>query len=93
MMLTEEQARSSMNIFPPDGYACPQDGTDAKWTRWFAWFPVTIDAYDESEIRNGKMRYRVWMCWVECRLSPDGPPPHEDVSIMQFRLPQKTATP
>jgi hypothetical protein len=67
-----------MSIFPPDGYDpryWPQDGTDPKWTRWFAWYPVTVE--------NGL----TWLRWVECRLSPDGPPPN-DVAEMQFRLPQ-----
>lgn len=67
-----------MNIFPPDGYDpryWPQDGTDAKWTPWFAWYPVKIE---EGEW--------VWLTSVECRQSPDGPPP-DDVTRMQFRLP------
>lgn len=76
-------------IFPPSGYDpryIPLDGTDPQWTLWFAWFPVSVDAYNVSEIRRGKMRYRVWLRWVECRLAPDNPPPN-DMPRMQFRLP------
>lgn len=61
---------------------------DPKWERWFAWTPVWVDAYDVSEIRNGHMRYRVWLQWVERRMSPDGPAPDEDVSHTQYRLPR-----
>lgn len=76
-----------MNLFPPSGYSQnPLDGTDPQWTRWFAWYPVTINVYKVSEIENGKLSYRVWMRWVECRLRPDGPPP-DDFPQMQFRLP------
>lgn len=35
------------------------------WRRRFAWLPVAVDAYTLSEMRNGKTRYRVWLCWVE----------------------------
>ena len=75
-----------MQIFPPSGVT-DRDGVDPKWTRWFAWYPVEVDAYKENEIRNGKMRYKVWLEWVECRMSPDGNPP-DDVSIMKYRLPR-----
>lgn len=78
-----------MSFFPPSGYHDNQlDGTDPQWTRWFAWFPVTVDAYDVSEIRGGKMRYRVWLRWVECRMQPDRA--DEDFTpSMQFRLPRR----
>lgn len=33
----------------------------------FAWWPVEVDAYDESEIRDGKMRYSVWLRSVDAR--------------------------
>jgi hypothetical protein len=80
-----------MNIFPPNGYHDNQlDGTDPVWTPWFAWYPVTIDVYNASEIRNGKLHYKVWLRWVECRESPDGPAPDHDVQHMQYRLPQQT---
>jgi len=81
-----------MKIFPPDGFDpryWPLDGTDAKWTRWFAWYPVIIDAYKESEIKNGKLFYKVWLRWVECRIAPDGDVESgNDSTHMQFRLPQ-----
>jgi hypothetical protein len=77
-----------MSFFPPSGYPPDAaDGTDPKWTRWFAWYPVGVDAYKESEIRRGKFYYYVWLRWVECRLRPDDPPPL-DGTVMQFRLPQ-----
>lgn len=31
-----------------------------EWQPYFAWRPVYVDAYDVSEIKNGKMRYRKW---------------------------------
>lgn len=68
----------AMSVFPPSGYDpryWPQDGTDAKWTRWVAWYPVVVE--------TGLTCFRA----VECRLSPDGPPP-DDFPQMQFRLPQ-----
>jgi len=40
---------------------------DAPWERWFAWYPVEIDAYNQSEIKDGKLRYRVHLRWVERR--------------------------
>jgi hypothetical protein len=76
-----------MSVFPPGGIEGLADGQDPKWTRWFAWFPVEIDVYDPSEIKNGQLRYKVCMRWVECRLTPDGDPPH-DVARMQYRLPR-----
>lgn len=36
------------------------------WERYFAWWPVEVDAYCVSEIQNGKMRYLKWG-WVERR--------------------------
>jgi hypothetical protein len=84
-----------MSIFPPSGYDpryWPQDGSDPKWTRWFAWYPVMIDVYKPEEIKNGKMRYRVWWRDVECRQTPDYDesegPPYGYSRPMQFRLPQ-----
>lgn len=75
-----------MNIFPPTGYDpryMPQDGADAKWTCWFAWYPVRAWG-----IRGPELSTRwTWLQFVECRLSPDGPPPN-DVSRMQFRIPR-----
>lgn len=44
--------------------APPQDG---QWHRWVAWYPVYVDAYDVSEIRDGKMSYRVWLQTVDAR--------------------------
>jgi hypothetical protein len=62
-----------MTIFPPSGYGPDApDGTDPKWTRWFAWYPVKAERW-------------AWLKWVECRLTPDGPPPN-DVQRMQYRL-------
>lgn len=34
------------------------------WEPWFAIPFVWVDAYDESETKNGKTRYRVWFRWV-----------------------------
>lgn len=31
---------------------------DGEWTPFFAIWPVMVDAYDESERKNGKFRYR-----------------------------------
>jgi hypothetical protein len=62
------------------------DGTDAPWERWFAWYPVTIDACQPSEIRNENTGYKVWLRWVDRRIAPDGPPPH-DFTHMEYRLP------
>jgi hypothetical protein len=36
----------------------------ADWQPYFAWRPVYVDAYDNSEIKDGKMRYLKWG-WVE----------------------------
>jgi hypothetical protein len=36
-----------------------------EWEPWFAWYPVEVDAYDVSEIKNGKMRYTVYFRWVK----------------------------
>lgn len=44
--------------------APPQDG---QWHRWFAWHPVYVDAYDVTEIRDGKMSYRVWLQTIDAR--------------------------
>ncbi len=41
------------------------DCTD--WQPYFAWWPVYVDAYEVSEIKNGKMRYPK-LGWVERRL-------------------------
>lgn len=38
-----------------------------EWHRWFAWYPVEVDAYNVSEIKDGKMRYRVWWVYVDYR--------------------------
>lgn len=62
------------------------------WTLWFAWYPVTVDAYKASEIHNGSFRRTVWMRYVEWRPRDeseydqeyDGP--HDDI---RYRLPQK----
>lgn len=37
------------------------------WEPYFAWRPVTVDAYTESERKNGKFSYPK-MGWVERRL-------------------------
>jgi len=37
------------------------------WQPYFAWWPVYVDAYEVSEIKNGKMRYPK-LGWVERRL-------------------------
>jgi len=37
-----------------------------EWQSYFAWRPVYVDAYDVSEIKDGKMRYLKWG-WVERR--------------------------
>ncbi len=34
------------------------------WQPYFAVLPVYVDAYDEREIKDGKMRYLKWG-WVE----------------------------
>jgi len=41
------------------------DCTD--WQPYFAWWPVYVDAYEMSEIKNGKARYPK-LGWVERRL-------------------------
>lgn len=82
------EIRAEMMIFPRAPWA--PDGADCPWLRWFAWFPVVVDVYQPKENRRGELRHRVWLRWVECRLSPDGPPPN-DVSVWQFRLPQEAA--
>ncbi len=38
----------------------------SEWQSYFALFPVYVDAYDASEIKNGKMRYLKWGM-VDCR--------------------------
>jgi len=37
-----------------------------EWQRYFAWWPVTVDAYCVSEIQDHKMSYLKWG-WVERR--------------------------
>jgi len=37
-----------------------------QWQRYFAWWPVTVDAYDVSEIKDGHMSFSKWG-WVERR--------------------------
>lgn len=41
-----------------------------KWERWFAYFPVRVDAYSIKDIKNGKMNY-LKVGWVERRFSTD----------------------
>lgn len=38
----------------------------SEWERFFAVRPVEVDAYDASEIKNGKFRYRK-VGWVQRR--------------------------
>lgn len=63
-----------MTIWPPADPWRP-DGTDPEWQLWFAWYPVVIDGVTR------------WMRWVETRMAPDMPPPH-DIGYRQYRLPQ-----
>lgn len=60
------------------------------WQPWFAWYPSFVDAYDVSEIRKGKMRYRVWLRWVERRLR-GAVAPNGDLADghWEYRLPQR----
>jgi hypothetical protein len=37
----------------------------AGWILWFAWYPVTVDAYSQDEIKNGHFTYTVWWRFVE----------------------------
>jgi hypothetical protein len=61
------------------------------WRRWFAWWPVTVDAYQVSEIRDQKFSYRVWLRTVEwCfadRVLDDEDPSHT-TRVTLYRLPQ-----
>lgn len=36
------------------------------WEPYFAWWPVTVDAYDESERKNGRFSYPK-LGWVDRR--------------------------
>lgn len=47
-----------MTLYPPSDPP-RADGTDPVWLPWFAWYPVTVDAYRDSEMRNGKFSYSV----------------------------------
>lgn len=65
-----------------------------EWAKWFAWYPVEVDAYKIEEIKNGRMRYKVWGKWVERRViirtDEDGNL-EENIKInqvIQYRLPQ-----
>lgn len=60
-----------------------------EWHPYFAWWPVTVDAYTESERKDGKFSYPKWG-WVERRLHiwtddefGDGPVEHR---VWRFRL-------
>jgi hypothetical protein len=62
----------------------------ADWQLYFAIFPVYVDAYDVSEIKNGKMRY-LKCGWVERRLDVWVDPDDEDRvehRVWKFRLPK-----
>ena len=39
--------------------------SEYKWERWFARYPVEVEAYNVDEIVRGKFRYKVWLRWVE----------------------------
>lgn len=58
------------------------------WQRWFAWYPVVVDAYEVNEIVNGKMRYRVRFRWVERRIRGEVAPNGDLTDWWQYRLPQ-----
>lgn len=44
---------------------------DIDWKPWFAWYPVYVDAYQISEIVNGKTRYAVFGRMVERMWVPE----------------------
>lgn len=74
------------SFFPPSGLSRDEDGTDPKWVRWFAWFPVAINVWEVDEIKREGFSFFAWFQWVECRLAPDMPPPN-DFPMMQYRWP------
>lgn len=60
-----------------------------EWRPYFAWLPVYVDAYAESERKNGKFRYLVWgpverrlHIWTDDEFG-DGPVEHR---VWRFRL-------
>lgn len=58
----------------------------SEWQPVFAWLPVTVDAYDTSEIRNGHMSYTVWLRWVERRLHTFSDDAGSEVARWRYRL-------
>jgi hypothetical protein len=71
-------AAAAAAILPAAGHASPSTGAsdgnpiretrhEGEWRPWFAWKPVEVEAYRDSEIKDGKFRYTVWMRWVARR--------------------------
>jgi hypothetical protein len=60
-----------------------------EWHPYFAWFPVTVDAYTESERRDGKFSYPK-LGWVERRLDIwiDDDDERTEKRVWRFRLPR-----
>lgn len=65
-------------------------GADIEWSRWFAIYPVMVDAYTNQELSdNGnKFRFRKFLCWLERRhvIRDDEDGEHQD--YWEYRLPQ-----
>ena len=60
------------------------DDKDGQWHPYFAVLPVTVDAYEVSEMRgDGRMRWTVWMKNVERRWDEELPEPN-----WRYRLPR-----
>lgn len=59
-----------------------------QWQPYFAWLPVTVDAYEEGERKNGKFSYPKWG-WVERRLDIwiDDDDERTEMRVWRFRLP------
>ena len=49
-----------------ESHSTPVSEKDGEWHRYFAVLPVRVDAYDESERKNGKFSY-LKVGWVERR--------------------------
>lgn len=59
---------SSVQASPStDGNPIRETRHEGHWRPWFAWKPVEVEAYRDSEIKDGKFRYTVWFRWVARR--------------------------
>lgn len=61
-----------MRLLPIIAAVVACGSTTQDWQPYFAWRPVWVDAYDDSEIKNGKFSYRkfgwverYWKCWID----------------------------